>query len=36
VAGISFFAAGAENGTGLVGLDLIDLNVDGRAWARAR
>ena len=28
------FAATSENGTGVTGADWIDLNADGRAWAR--
>jgi len=30
------FASISENGTGLDGVDLIDLNTEGRAWARSR
>jgi hypothetical protein len=30
------YAVTVENGTGLAGVDLIDLNADGRAWARER
>lgn len=30
------FGTEAENGTGVNGADIIDLNVDGRAWARTR
>lgn len=30
------FASASENGTGISGVDLIDLNVEGRAWARSR
>lgn len=30
------FAMSAENGTGVTDVDLIDINADGRAWARSR
>ena len=30
------FASASSNGTGIFGVELIDLNVEGRAWARSR
>ena len=30
------YAMVSDNGTGLTGIDLIDINADGRAWARSR